>query len=87
MEEAIEEMSTLDKHLPRYYKGFDIDIIIKKVFDGQQLTQEEEDIITEVQDIYYKRYFDESHKRAEEWKKAHHGQYFTFVDPQRTDKR
>lgn len=57
MEEAIEEMSTLDRHLPRYYKGFDADILLQKMNDDE-LTEEEGHIIDEVQDIYYSIYFE-----------------------------
>lgn len=86
MEEAIEEMSTLDRHLPRYYKGFDVDILLQKMNDDE-LTEEEGHIIDEVQDIYYNRYFEKGEKKWEVWKKAHPGQYITRIHPQRIDKR
>lgn len=86
MEEVIEEMSTLDRHLPRYYKGFDVDILLQKMNDDE-LTEEEGHIIDEVQDIYYSIYFEKGEKEWEAWKKAHPGQYITHIHPQRTDKR
>lgn len=79
------EMSTLDIHLPRYYKGFDMDILIQKM-NNDELTEEEGHVIDEAQAIYYEKYFESNRKRWETWKRNHPGRYFKFVDPQRTDK-
>lgn len=48
------EMCVLDRRLPRYYKGYDMNILIQKMVDEKPLTPEEENIIDEAQDIYYK---------------------------------
>ena len=56
------EMSKLDKYLPRYYKGYDIDILLTKINHQQTLTSNEREIINEVMNIYY----DHEFKRREE---------------------
>lgn len=50
-------MSKIDKYLPRYYKGYDIDELLNKIDCQQTVTQKEIDIIDEVTDIYYKKIF------------------------------
>lgn len=57
------EMSTLDDVLPKYYKGYDIDILLDKLDRQQPLTKEEGLIFDEVHDIYYKKFFEENEKR------------------------
>lgn len=81
------EMSTIDIHLPRYYKGFDVDILLRKMNNKEPLTRAEIDAIDEAQDIYYKKYFEEGRKKAEAWMKAHPGEYTKNVDPGRIAKR
>lgn len=81
------EMAKLDAYLPRYYDGFDVDEILQKVKSGLLLTEDERIAIGAAREIYYGKYFEESHRRAEEWIKAHPGEYRVHVDPQRTDKR
>lgn len=81
------EMCVLDRRLPRYYKGYDMNILIQKMVDEKPLTPEEENIIDEAQDIYYKKSFEESQKQWDEYKKTHPGIYIKYTDPQRTDKR
>lgn len=69
------EMSTVDPHLPKYYKGFDIDILTQKLLDKRPLTDEEKNVLGEAQEIYYKKYFEESRKKWEELKKTEPGKW------------
>ena len=73
------ELSTQDKHLPRYYKDFDVDILTKKMDNEELLTEEEGQAIDEAQEIYYEKYFKENRTRREKWKKEHPGEYRTRV--------
>lgn len=41
------------------------------------LTKEEEDIIDEAQNIYYKKYSEETYKKWDEWEKAHPEETYT----------
>lgn len=59
------EMAKLDKYLPKYYKGYDIDILLGKIDHQQTLTPKESKIINEVMDIYYEKEFK---RREESWK-------------------
>lgn len=80
------EMSTLDIYLPKYYKGFDMDVLLQKMNDDE-LTEEEGRIIDEAQDIYYGKHFEKGEKEWNVWEKAHPGQYSIRIHPQRIDKR
>lgn len=60
-----EEMSTVDDRLPKYYKGYDMDVLITKLDNNEFLTEEEEDIICEAQHIYYKKHFKEVDAKME----------------------
>lgn len=62
-----EEMSTVSKYLPRYYKGFDMDVLMAKMWDRKPLTREEENAIDEAQDIYRKKHSEEVEKKEKEW--------------------
>lgn len=55
MEENTSEICALDRRLPRYYKGHDMDILLQKMINRKPLTPEEENIIDEAQNIYYKQ--------------------------------
>lgn len=61
-----EEMSKLDPILPRYYNGYDIDVLMRKMNDNQPLTKEEAAAYDQASDTYYKREF--AH-REERWQK------------------
>lgn len=87
MEADKTEMSTLDILIPRYYKGYDMDDLLQKMYNRKSLTKEEEDIIDEVQDVYHKKYSEETQKKWDEQDKDHPEKYIRCVDPQRTDKR
>lgn len=80
------KMSTIDIRLPKYYKGFDIDVLLQKLSNDEELANEEELILLEAQHIYYKKFSDENKQKWDDWRKAHPGQYFTHIDPQRADK-
>lgn len=60
-----EEMSTVDDRFPRHYKGYDMDILITKLDNDEPLTEEEEDIVCEVQHIYYEKYSEKVNKEME----------------------
>lgn len=75
------EMSVLDPHLPKHYKGFDIDVLIQKIRDNMPITNEEEHTFNEVWDIYYNKYFDESQKRWDKLKKTCPGPHRKNIDP------
>lgn len=80
MKENRMETSKLDELLPRYYKGFDMDILIQKMYIKEPLTEEESQAIDEAQKIYYEKHFEENKARWEKWKKEHPGEYRTRVD-------
>lgn len=61
-----EKMSELDPVMPRYYDGYDIDILIRKMNDNQPLTKEEAAAYDQASDIYYKKEFE---RREERWQK------------------
>lgn len=87
MEENM-EMSSLDSLIPRYYKGFDMNILLQKLLDKNSLTEEEIKIIGEAQNIYYKRYSEKTQKKWTDWKNTHPNEkYRRSIDPQRTDRR
>lgn len=67
-EEKIVEMSTLNDMIPRYHKGYDMDILIGKMQDQEPLTKEEKDILKEAYSIYPAKQFEENRKRFEELK-------------------
>lgn len=46
------EMSTLDKNLPRYYKGYDVDVLLRKM-DQNILTEKEDAVLDEVHNTCY----------------------------------
>ena len=35
------KMSTLDNLIPKYYKGYDMDILIRKIFNKEPVSEEE----------------------------------------------
>lgn len=74
------EMSTLYDHLPRYYKGFDIDVLMGRLMNREPLTEEERSVVSEVQKIYYEKYFEESRRKAEEWMAVHPGEYIRRIN-------
>lgn len=80
------EMSVLNPVLPKYYKGFDIDVLIQKINDGNPLTKDEGIAIDEAFDVFYKKQFEENQKKAEAWMRAHPGEYTKNVDPGRITK-
>lgn len=65
------EMSTLDPILPRYYKGYDMDIIITKTDNNEPVTEEEDLAYVEAWEIYYGAEF----KRRDEKVKRMMGPY------------
>lgn len=77
------KMSTLDHLMPKYYKGYDMDILIRKIFNKEPVTEEEKKIVGEAQNIYYEKHFKENRRKAEEWMKAHPGEYTKSVHPQK----
>lgn len=87
MEENTVEMCALDRRLPRYYKGHDMDMLLQKMINRKPLTSEEENIINEAQNIYYKQQFEESQAHWDEYKRTHPGMYIKYTDPQRTDRQ
>lgn len=64
-----EEMSELDNSLPKYYEGYDIDNLINKIRNGQQLTREESLAYIHASDIYSKKRFEHRKKIWEEQEK------------------
>lgn len=69
------EKSKLDAYLPRYFKGYDVDMLLHKIKNHQILTSEEEEIINEVIDIYHDMEYEKRRQKVEEkkqddsWKK------------------
>lgn len=61
-----EEMSVLDDTIPKHYKGYDMDILIDKMDNGEFLTDEEWKIIGEAQRVYHEKYFEKNRKKMEE---------------------
>ncbi len=51
------EICAYDKLLPRYYKGYDMNVVVGKMERREQLSEEEESIILEAQNVYYEAYF------------------------------
>lgn len=82
-EKAKIEMSTIDVTLPRYYKGFDIDILIQNLFNKKPLTEKEKSALDEAMHIYHTKHDEEVGKEIEAWKKRHRGHIIKNVDPQR----
>lgn len=80
-----EEMSKLDPILPRYYEGYDIDVLISKMNDGRQLTEEESLAYIHASDIYYEKEFARRTKRWEEQLKAAKKSGNPFALDRRTD--
>lgn len=80
------EMSVLDPFIPKHYKGYDMDVLLQRLFDKKQITDEEEQALLEAQSIYRKKKFEENHKQWDEYKRAHPGIYRKNIYPQRTDK-
>lgn len=74
-------MSALDELIPRYYKGFDMNIIKRKIYNDESLTDEEERVYCEALDIFMEKHFEENRKRWETWKKEHPGEYRTYKHP------
>lgn len=68
---ATVEMSSVDIHLPKYYKGYNMDFLLQKLNNNETLTETEHSIIIEAQDIYYKKYFDESYEKWKEYERSH----------------
>lgn len=78
---ANKEMSVRDSILPKFYKGYDIDNILDKIYDpisgkkydNPSVTEDEQDILDEVYDIYYSientRKQEEQEKHYEELKR------------------
>ena len=69
------EMSAVDNIIPRYYKGFDMDIIMKKVLENKLITEEEKNALGEAQNIYRKEHFDKIAKQVEKLKADNKGNY------------
>lgn len=86
MEDKI-EMSTLNSILPRYYNGYDIDVLLTKITNGTPLTKNEEVVFNKVWKIYHEKHFEENRKRAEAWMKAHPGEYTKYINIGKKDKR
>ena len=55
MEENKTEMSVLDPFIPKHYKGYDMDVSLQRLFDEQQITKEEEQVLSEAQNIYHEK--------------------------------
>ena len=49
------EMSVLDPFIPKHYKGYDMDVLLQRLFDKKQITDEEEQALLEAQSIYRKK--------------------------------
>lgn len=77
MEENM-EMSTLDKYLPRYYKGYDVDVLLDKIDHRKPLTPEEGVVFDEVMDVYYKKEFERREKMANQRKETAIGGKFSI---------
>ena len=80
MEENKIEMSVLDPFIPKHYKGYDMDVLIQKVFDGKQITDEEEQIVLEAQSIYHEKRFEENYKSRDKYIKNHPGEIIYSVN-------
>ncbi len=76
MSEEKIEMSTVDEHIPRYYKGYDMNILLTKALNNEPVSKDEETILLEAHKIYYKIYHEKNRKRAEEIMKQHEGELF-----------
>lgn len=50
------EKSTLNSALPKYNRGYDVDILLEKLSNGQILTQNERTAVNEVIRSYYKTF-------------------------------
>lgn len=47
-----EEMSRFIENMPRYQKGYDIDQLVQRYLDDEEMTDEEDDIIDEILQKY-----------------------------------
>lgn len=73
------EMSTLDDLLPRYYKGYDMDILLHKLYNDQTLTKEESSILNEAQNIYYKELLYGDAVKRQQYMQTHPGKFFRAI--------
>lgn len=48
-----DERSLINEHLPRYHNGYDIDRLLEKDHNGQDLTSKEIDVLEDVILAYY----------------------------------
>lgn len=72
------EMSVLDELIPRYHNGFDMDDVIRRLFNNEFVSEEEKKALGKAQNIYHTKHFDENRKRYEKckkWEKEHPGEY------------
>lgn len=73
------EMSTIDDLIPRYYKGYDMDLLLHKLYNEQPITEEEKHIVDEAQDIYYKDLLYGDADRRQEYMQTHPGKFFRTI--------
>lgn len=86
-EEPKMQMSALNPVLPRYYNGYDIDVLLRKIKNKESLTKDEEAVFDEAWKIYYEKYHEEGRKKWDAWKTAHPGEYTKYINIGRKDKR
>ncbi len=86
MEKNITEMSAFDTAIPKYYKGYDMDVLLQKMINRKPLTKTERTVIRDAQKEFYEQQFEENQARWDEYKRTHPGMYIKYTDPQRTDK-
>lgn len=74
------EMSVLDPFIPKYYKGYDMDILLQRLFDEKQIIKEEEQALSEAQNIYHEKKFEENRKSRDEYIRNHPGEIIRSVN-------
>lgn len=75
------EMSKLNDCMPRHYKGFDVDIILQKIYDGVPLSDDENQALKELDELYQKPYEDQKAIAIQKWMEENKGQYRRIVSP------
>lgn len=73
------EMSAIDDLIPRYYKGYDMDLLLHRLYNEQLITEEEKRIIYEAQDIYYKELLYGDAARRQKYMQTHPGKFFRTI--------
>lgn len=86
MEKNVTEMCAFDTAIPKYYKGYNMDVLLQKMINRKPLTKTERTVIRDAQKEFYEQQFEENQARWDEYKRTHPGMYIKYTDPQRTDK-